>query len=99
MNIEQSLRDYAKNRRGEIAELCEDGADYINYLEGQIERLNKVIKMFEDKLRQGISEQEYVEFSKAVATIMFIDEVQASPSEDFKKFVAENWEKITGEQE
>lgn len=58
-----------------------------------------VIKRHEEKLKQYMSEQEFVEFSTEVAKEMFNLRIQFLPESDFKDFCLENFDKIVGDEE
>lgn len=57
--------------------------------------LTETLRMYEQKLKEYMTEQEYKEWSEMVAKTLFLAEVMASPNEDFKKMVARNWDFIT----
>ena len=57
--------------------------------------LMSALKMYENKLKEYMSEKEYLEFSEKVAKTTFLAEVLASPNEEFKKMCLDNWDKIT----
>ena len=57
--------------------------------------LTETLRMYEQKLKEYMTEQEYKEWSEMVAKTLFLAEVMASPNEDFKKMVAEHWDEIT----
>ena len=57
--------------------------------------LMEALKMYEAKLREYMTEQEYKEFVETVSKTIFLAEVMTSPSEEFKKIVAEHWDEIT----
>lgn len=55
--------------------------------------------MYENKLKEYMSEEEYTKFSEEVAKGVFLAEVLASPNDEFKKMVADNWDAITAPME
>lgn len=57
--------------------------------------VHRILKMYEEKLREYMSPQEYRQFSERVARMTFAADVMESPNEDFKRMVFENWDAIT----
>ena len=47
-----------------------------------------MMKMYENKLKEYMTEEQ-------VAKTVFLAEVLASPNDEFKKIVADNWDEIT----
>jgi hypothetical protein len=58
-----------------------------------------MLKMYENKLKEYMSEEEYTKFAEEVAKGVFLAEVLASPNDEFKKMVADNWDDITAPME
>jgi hypothetical protein len=54
-----------------------------------------MMKIYENKLKEYMTEEEYTQFSEQVAKTVFLAEVLASPNDEFKKIVADNWDEIT----
>ena len=59
--------------------------------------LTTMLKMYEDKLKEYMTEEEYKEFAVMVAKKFFFDEVCDMPKSDFKDFILDSWDTITGE--
>lgn len=57
--------------------------------------LTAMLKMYEDKLKEYMTKEEYAKFSEEVAKTTFLAEVLASPNDEFKKMVVDNWDEIT----
>lgn len=83
---------------------CDDLDDELEYKELCIKGLERektqyiaMIKMYEDELRKYMSEDDYRAFATRVAKTTFMAEVMASPNEDFRNTVFENWDDITRE--
>ena len=80
----------------------EELTDEIDYLKMCLEEEKRektkyiqMIKEYEDELKKYMSDEEYTAFATKVAKMSFFAEVMASPNEEFKKTVLENWEDIT----
>ena len=56
----------------------------------------RTIKLYEAKLQEYMTMDEYMAFAQEVAKLTFFAEVNESPSEEFKKMVFDNWDFITG---
>lgn len=54
-----------------------------------------ILKMYEEKLKEYMTEGEYKQFSEQVAKTTFFAEVMSSPNDEFKQMVLDNWESIT----
>ena len=57
--------------------------------------LSEIIKIYDEKLKELMPENEYTKFVESVAKTAFAAEIMLSPNEDFKKMVFENWDEIT----
>lgn len=57
--------------------------------------LTRMLKLYEEKLREYMTEKEYGQFAEKVSRMAFAADVMESPNEDFKKMVFENWDAIT----
>ena len=57
--------------------------------------LTAMLKMYEEKLKEYMTEEEYKQFSEQVAKTTFFAEVMCSSNEEFKQTVIENWDSIT----
>ena len=57
--------------------------------------LQRVVKLYEKKLRELMPEDEYRQFVESVAKMVFAAEIMESPNEDLKELVFENWDAIT----
>lgn len=76
----QELMGYEKYR-----EWC--GANDCNF--------NLFWKDMENKLKELMGEQDFIEFSKCIARTTFFEEIKQMPDGDFKKFCLDNFETIT----
>lgn len=59
------------------------------------ERLKFVANEYEKKLRELMTEEDFMAFATDVARRAFRKEIEQSPSEEFKKMVFDNWDEIT----
>ena len=57
--------------------------------------LTRMLKLYEEKLREYMTEKEYGQLAEKVSRMGFAADVMESPNEDFKKMVFENWDAIT----
>lgn len=57
-----------------------------------------MIQRLENKLREYMTDQEYMDFSIEIAKETFMREVDNMVDSDFKDFCIENFEQITGEE-
>ncbi len=57
----------------------------------------EMLKTYEEELRKHMPKEEFTAFATKVAKTSFLAEVMASPNEDFRNTVLENWEDITRE--
>ena len=57
--------------------------------------LTNALKMYEEKLKEYMGEDEYTEFAHYVAKMTFFAEMCACPNDEFKRFVFEHWGEIT----
>ena len=55
-----------------------------------------LIRLMDEKLKELMSEEDYVWFMKQVAGEAFRVEIENCADEEIKKFVFDNWEAITG---
>lgn len=58
----------------------------------------QVIKRLEDKLREYMTDQEYMGFSTKIAKEVFAIELNYMTEGDFKDFCIDNFEQIIGEE-
>ena len=56
-----------------------------------------MLKRYEEKLKELMTEEEYFEFSKSVAKEAFFNELSRLPEGDFKDFALDNFQHITAE--
>lgn len=56
----------------------------------------QIMKRMEEKLKEFMTEQEYMEFSTKIAREAFAIMVDDMADSDFKDFCQENFEEITG---
>lgn len=59
-----------------------------------LERIIALNKAYDKKLQELMTEEEYNAFARETVKQMFLAEIMASPDEEFKKFVTENFEEI-----
>ena len=57
--------------------------------------LREVLKLYEQKLQEYMTEDEYAAFSTQVSKLVFYAEVMRSPNDEFKEMVLGNWDAIT----
>lgn len=62
------------------------------------EMLILMLKRYEEKLKEYMSEQEYTKFSKEVAKEAFFNECTKLPEGDFKDFCIDNFQFITSDE-
>lgn len=60
------------------------------------EELMLMLKRYEEKLKEYMTEEEYIEFSCQVAKEAFFNELSKLPDSDFKDFAIDNFHHITG---
>ena len=96
---------------GDTFEKIDETFSKIEELENKIENLQfalqgaerdkkmyvQMLQMFEDELKTRMSGVEYTQFATKVAKTSFLAEVMASPNEEFRQTVFENWDEITRE--
>lgn len=58
-----------------------------------------LIRLMDEKLKELMNEEDYNWFMTQIAREAFKEEIESCASEEFKKFVFDNWETITGEKE
>lgn len=56
-----------------------------------------LIRLMDEKLKELMNEEDYNWFMTQIAREAFKVEIENCASEEFKKFVFDNWEHITGE--
>jgi len=59
------------------------------------EQLMAVIKMYEEKLKEFMTDKDYMEFCAKVAKTVFLAEIMSFPDGEFKDFVLDNFDLIT----
>lgn len=64
-----------------------------------LERLNKVCMAYEDKLKELMTETEFMEFSTELAKELFAEELSAMADGEFKVMILEHFDDITGTDE
>lgn len=62
----------------------------------QKKTLQAMLKIYDEKLKELLTEQEYLEFAAKTARMTFAAEVMQCKDEGFKNFVFSNWDEITG---
>lgn len=63
------------------------------------EELMLMLRRYEEKLKEYMTEEEYIEFSCQVAKEAFFNELSKLPDSDFKDFAIDNFHHITGSPE
>ena len=66
----------------------------LDYLKQEIDRTLHIMKRQDDKLRELLSEEEYIALNKELAREAFEDWIDNMPKGNFKDFVEENAEDI-----
>lgn len=61
-----------------------------------LKQMIALTKLYEAKLKEVLSSEEFAEFNETAAQALFIDEMSDHPDPDFKKFVFDNLDKIFG---
>lgn len=73
----------------ELKEKCE-------YLEKTLHQVNAVCKLYENKIIELMGKEDASKYIKMVAQELFRTEIINMPESDFKDFLIENFEEITG---
>lgn len=58
-----------------------------------------MLKMYENKLKEYMTEEEYKKFAKEVAKTVFLAEIEERPDDEYKKMLNEIWDAITAPME
>ncbi len=82
--------------------LCDNIVEELKYKKLCIKGLERdkamyleMLKAYEEELQKHMPEEEFTAFATKVAKTSFLAEVMASPNEDFRNTVFENWDDIT----
>ena len=60
-----------------------------------MEEMMQVLKIYDDKLKELMSEDDYDEFSQLTAKALFLHQIQECQDPDFKNFALEHFDEIT----
>ena len=96
-HTEQHLSEVGK--APEFYEAKQDYADALNYAIYSIEmfeRLNKLCKAYEEKLKSLMSKDAYERYEVSIARDMFLDDINNMADSKFKDFCIDNFDSITG---
>ena len=77
----------------------EDVTATIAYLAREAVMYHDVSMKMDDKLKELMSVKDFEAWSRQLAKESFLQEVEMSPSDEFKAFVKENFDAIIGEAE
>lgn len=88
-----------EGKAAEFYEEMQNYADALNYAIVSIDRtdqLNKVCKLYEEKLKSLMKKGDFERYVISIARDMFLEDINNMPNSEFKDFCNDNFNLITG---